>query len=373
MSIIDKAAKKRDGSGRPSLVERAMSRNGAGAPEAGEAALGQAKPAARPMAGTAPAGASGAARVNGSAADSAKAGTNGAGPADASPEPAASGRLAGSRRAAPAAPRASRPFRLDWDELERRRLIGTSRHAKRLQSEIRTIKSRLMSGVGFFKLKRGARQRAGENLVLVTSARQGEGKSFTAVNLALSLALEDRIQVLLVDADAARGSVTDFFGIDRGEKGLLDRLADPGMDLSEALWRAEGSCLSVLPVGNGASTSADLYASPAMTRLLEELSNRYPDRLIIFDAPPMLAANDPMVLSHQIRQVLMVVEAGKTTEATIRTALDVLGQRERVSLVLNHCTIEGDEVQSTSYGYGYGYGPGMEQRDSPPSGRQEAA
>jgi receptor protein-tyrosine kinase len=141
------------------------------------------------------------------------------------------------------------------------------------------------------------------------------------------------------------------------------------MDLSEALWRAEGSTLSVLPVGKGTTTTADLYASPAMTRLLDELANRYPDRLIIFDAPPMLATNDPMVLSKQIRQVLLVVEAGKTTEATIRTALDVLGQRERVSLVLNHCTIKGDEIQSASYGYGSGVYHG----EPAGTGRQKAA
>lgn len=330
MSIVDKAASKRGTAGRSSLVERAMARGKSGAQaevaegvERSETGSSAAKPGIKASADAAP-----VARVEA---------------LEQAPE---------SARRRPEARKTSRRFRLDWQGLERDRLIGTSRHARRLQSEIRTIKSRLMATIEFFDYRRGMRGRGGENVILMTSARQGEGKSFTAINLALSLALEDGVQVLLVDADPARRSVTGFFGLGRDSKGLLDRLGDPGMDLGEVLWRAEGAPLSVLPVGRPTARSADLFGSPAMTRLLDELSNRYPDRLILFDAAPILATNDPMVLSKQIQQVLLVVEAGKTTEATIRTALDVLGQRERVSLVLNHCTIRGDDVQATTYGYG---------------------
>lgn len=352
MSIIDKAANRSAGTGRSSLVERAMARFG---DESG--ARPEAAPGARPQAEPARSG-----------PETARARSEGARPPAPAVETVVEAAPIARRRAA-AEPKTSRRFRLDWEALERKRLIGASRHARRLQSEIRTIKSRLMSTIDFFDAKRGARGHGGGNVILVTSARQGEGKSFTAINLALSLALEDRLQVLLVDADAVQASVTQFFKLGRDSKGLLDRLSDPGLDLAEVLWRAESSPLSVLPVGRGNSTTADLYASPAMTRLIEELSNRYPDRLVIFDAPPMLATNDPMVLSKQIQQVLMVVEAGKTTEATIRTALDVLGQRERVSLVLNHCTIKGDEIQATSYGYGQEYRHG----DVASSRGQEAA
>ncbi|MEX0758940.1 MAG: AAA family ATPase [Tistlia sp.] len=337
MSIIDKAASKRSGAGRSSLIDRAMSR-GATTPTPDPT------PAAGPVS---PSASNPPAAATASAADTA---------APIAPAASPGARVQETPQAVvrrrPAST-SSRSFRPDWDELENQRLIGPSRHARRLQREIRTIKSRLMSSLDFFDVKRGTRGRSGQNLVLITSARQGEGKSFLAINLALSLALEDRIHVLLVDADAMQASVTKFFKIGSEEKGLLDRLVDPNMDLSDALWRAENSTLSVLPVGRCTASPTDLFGSPAMTRLLEELSNRYPDRLILFDAPPILATHDPMVLSKQIQQILMVVEAGKTTEATIRTALDVLGHRDRLSLVLNHCTIKGDEVQSMSYGYGH--------------------
>lgn len=341
MSIIDKMAKRRGETGKSSLVERAMSRQTGAVDDVSRTDGATARVQTPEGAAPAP----GAERPE--AAESEVPPQRGLSARAVEDSAAARSRVEKAHER-----KTSLSFRLNWDDLQRKKLIGHTRHAKRLQSEMRTIKSRLMSAINFFDFKRGARGRGGENVILVTSARQGEGKSFLSINLALSLALEDQVQVLLVDADAEQNSVSQFFGLGRDRAGLLDRLSDPKMDLSRALLRAEGTTLSVLPAGRRKGSSVELYGGPAMSKLLEEISNRYPDRLIIFDSPPLLATNEPMVLGTQIQQVLLVVEAGKTTEATVRATLDILGRKDRVSLVLNQCTIKADEVQSTSYGYG---------------------
>jgi exopolysaccharide/PEP-CTERM locus tyrosine autokinase len=187
------------------------------------------------------------------------------------------------------------------------------------------------------------------NLVLVTSALAGEGKTFCAVNLAISIALEMDHTVLLVDADVAKPSVPKTLGLEVG-KGLLDVLLDRRIDLAEVLCKTEIGKLTLLPAGTAHQHATELLASDAMRVLLQEMAERYQDRIIIFDSPPLLAASEAGVLASRMGQVVMVVEAGKTSEAVLKNALGRIEPSNVAGLVLNK-----GEGPGLGYYYG-GYG-----------------
>ncbi|MEW5789515.1 MAG: XrtA-associated tyrosine autokinase [Pseudomonadota bacterium] len=191
------------------------------------------------------------------------------------------------------------------------------------------------------------------NLIMVTSSVPGEGKSFTAVNLAISMATELDTTVLLVDADVAKSSVIRYLGLE-AEKGLLDVLRDPTMPLSEVLIKTDIAKLTVLPSGRGFSHATELLASSAMKNFVREISSRYHDRVVIFDSPPLLATSEASVLASYMGQIVFVVEAESTPQEAIKEALSHLADCEHVGIVLNKAPIRtgaGDY-----YGYGYGYG-----------------
>jgi exopolysaccharide/PEP-CTERM locus tyrosine autokinase len=194
-----------------------------------------------------------------------------------------------------------------------------------------------------------SRARAPANLVLVTSALAGEGKTFCAVNLAISVALEMDRTVLLVDADVAKPSVPKVLGV-KAEQGLLDVLLDRRIDLSEVLCKIDIGKLSLLPAGTAHQHATELLASDAMRLLLQEMAERYHDRIIIFDSPPLLAASEAEVLVNQMGQVIMVVEAGKTSEATVKSALDRIEANNVTGLLLNKGQGIGAGYNSAGYG-----------------------
>ncbi len=146
------------------------------------------------------------------------------------------------------------------------------------------------------------------NLLMVTSARPGEGKSFTALNLAGSVALQGDHHVLLIDSDAKRDSICQALGL-ADAPGVLDLAADPSMDASDVILRTEIENLSILPVGQERGRSSELFASREMTQLIQRLGRRYADRLLILDAAPCLSTSDPAALAPIVGQILFVVEA----------------------------------------------------------------
>jgi exopolysaccharide/PEP-CTERM locus tyrosine autokinase len=185
------------------------------------------------------------------------------------------------------------------------------------------------------------------NLIVVTSAMPGEGKTYCAVNLAMSIAMEMDITVLLVDADVARPSVLKVLGLPP-EPGLMDILLRDQTGLADVILKTNVPTLSILPAGRANKHATELLASRSMSRLLTEIAERYADRIVIFDSPPLLMTTEASVLAAQMGQVLLVVESERTTQHAVKEALRHLEQCASVNLVYNKSTaFPGSEY----YGY----------------------
>ena len=171
------------------------------------------------------------------------------------------------------------------------------------------------------------------NTLLVTSPAEGEGKSLTAANLAISIAKDVAHTAMLVDADLNNPYLHWLFGIQQ-EAGLADCLIS-NMPLPNILINPGISRLTLLPGNVGLPDSAEIIGSPKMTTLISEIKHRYQDRVIIFDTPPVLKKADALILSRQVDGVLLVVEYGKTGRTQIQKALDHLSNTNLLGVVLN--------------------------------------
>ena len=190
------------------------------------------------------------------------------------------------------------------------------------------------------------------NLIMVTSALPGEGKTFCALNLALSIASEVDSSVLLVDADVVRPAILErlgLAGVATVHKGLLDLLTDPTLDMSEVILKTNVPKLSVLPAGTPRINSTELLGSNSMEELLQDISSRYADRIVIFDAPPLLATTESRVLAARMGQILMVVAEGTTGRDDISQAFAAVQACPIVLSMLNRSVMTSDHQQ---YGYG---------------------
>lgn len=279
-----------------------------------------------------------------------------AAPAPAAAEQAAAGRAATAAQpssSSPPPPPVSRRIDLDMRRLASNGVVTPDATRSYLADELRVVKRPLLrnvAGKGVAPVKNG-------NLIMVTSAVPGEGKSFTAANLAMSIAMELDHTVLLVDADVARPSLPKLFGLPPS-KGLLDVLVDPDTDLSQVMLRTNVEKLSILPSGSRHAHATELLASESMARLLEELASRYSDRVIIFDSPPLLVTTEARVLASHMGQVVLVVRAERTTHAEVRHALSLIDLAPVKMLMLN----QASDRNANGHGYGYGYGYGYEER-----------
>jgi len=191
------------------------------------------------------------------------------------------------------------------------------------------------------------------HLIMVSSARPGEGKTFCALSLALSIATERDLTVLLIDADIAKPEVCRRLGIE-ADRGLTDLLDDDKLDLADVLIRTNLNKLSILPPGQPKALATELLASERMERLVEDIATRYPDRVIIFDSPPVLASSAPGVLALHVGQVLFVVEAERTPQAAVESALSHLGGCEHIGVILNKTRDHGKVEQMGHYYPYYG-------------------
>ena len=187
------------------------------------------------------------------------------------------------------------------------------------------------------------------NLIVVTSAMPGEGKTYCAVNLAMSIAMEMDITVLLVDADVARPSVLKVLGLSP-EPGLMDVLLDPQLAMADVILKTNVANLRILPAGRSNKHATELLASRAMSRLLAEIASRYSDRIVVFDSPPLLITSEAHALVGQMGQVVMVVEAETTTQHAVKEALRQIDSCEHIHLIYNKTkSFPGNDY----YGYGY--------------------
>jgi receptor protein-tyrosine kinase len=238
----------------------------------------------------------------------------------------------------------TRTLKIDRDRLRRQSIITPDGERTAITESFRRIKRQILANV--VNHKSGS---PSANLVMVTSALPGEGKTFCAINLAISIALEVDRTVLLVDADAAKPTIPRMLGLE-AEKGLMEVLLDRQFDLADLLWKTDIGRLTLLPVGAAQKHATELLGSDAMRDLLHEMAERYRDRVIIFDSPPLLAASEAGVLASQMGQIVVVVESGRTSETVLKDALGRIDSSRVAGLLLN-------KGQGPSLDYGYdGYG-----------------
>ena len=188
--------------------------------------------------------------------------------------------------------------------------------------------------------------------IMVCSAAPDEGKTFCAINLALSLASEKDVEVLLIDGDFNKPEILSILGLEGGP-GLIDAIADPKLDPNSFIIQTDIDRLSVLPSGRQANNVPELLASERTRHVLDALTEGHPERIVIFDSPPALMASPASVLASKVGQVMMVVRADKTTESDLREAIGLLSGCEHVSLMLNGA---GFGATGRRFGSYYGYG-----------------
>lgn len=214
-----------------------------------------------------------------------------------------------------------------------------------LGEEFRLIKRELMARIR----DSGASEASHRGAVIqVTSAHSGEGKTFCAVNLALSLAAEAGVEVLLVDADFASPELAALLGIP-SEAGLKDALADPALAVEDFIVRTDVPGLAVLPAGRTGPNDTSYLASGRMNALIVALVAGRPERVLIFDSPSLLAASAASSLAAHVDQTVLVVRADSTTDAALRDAAGLLGGSERVSLLLNRATFSASGRRFGAY------------------------
>lgn len=231
-------------------------------------------------------------------------------------------------------PRAVRPGRqgtLDRGRIASEGLINPAGDVSELAEEIRIVKLELLRGVsgsaGRTRVARG-------NRVLITSPNSGDGKTFCAANLALSLAAEADRDVVLVDADFPHPSIVARLGLKDGP-GLMDLLADSKLSVDECLIQTDLPGLKVLPSGKSSPKGTEWLASARTESVLAQLEAGAPDRIILFDSPPVLAASPASVLAAHVGQTIVVVRADVTGEAAVRESVSLLAGCANIQLLLN--------------------------------------
>lgn len=231
--------------------------------------------------------------------------------------------------------RESRRVDIDLSVLAERGMLTPHSAQPEMANEYRILKRPLIRNASD---KGGAGTSRGQ-FIMVTSAQSGEGKTFNAVNLAMSIAMEMDRSVLLVDADVLHPSLSSLLGSPRGP-GLLDVLAETA-DVADALLKTQVEGLSVIPNGNPNARATELIASRAMSALLDELTARDPDRLVIFDAPPLLASTEARELASHMGQLIVVVQADRTLQSQVRQALSIVEGVPQSMLLLNGARRQG--------------------------------
>ena len=276
-----------------------------------------------------------------------------AAPAAAAPAPAPAVPAAAAAPVAPVAQphgdasrRSTHTVELDLMRMHESGLVTAAGGRTALVEDFRIIKRPLI------KRAFGARKPGDNpgNLIMITSSLPGEGKTFCAINLAMSIAMELDHTVLLVDADVARPSVLRTLGLP-AQRGLMDILLDDSVDMADVMLRTNVNTLSILPAGTSSPRATELLASHSMKNLVNEIANRYPDRIVIFDSPPLLLTSESHVLASNMGQIVLVVESERTTQHAVKESLRQLDGLSNVNLIYN----KSREFPGTeTYDYHYG-------------------
>jgi len=242
-----------------------------------------------------------------------------------------------------------RVVKVDRYALREAGLLPPESQERQLADQYRQIKRPLIANA----LGKGVEKIPNGHLIMVASALPGEGKTFTSINLAMSLAKEKDITVLLIDADVAKPHISQLFGVEN-DPGLLDVLADTSLDVESMILRTDVPGISILSAGRQTETATELLASSRMEQVVARIGGHDRRRIVVVDSPPLLLTSESRVLAEVVGQVVLVVRAGITAQQSVLDALALLGEGKSVGLVLN----QSENAPLTGYG---GYGSGVER------------
>lgn len=246
----------------------------------------------------------------------------------------------------PADPGDSKFLHIDLRKLYSEGYVSPEGLGNRISEEFRVIKRPLLLNA----FPRTGEKPPKSHVIMVTSAKPGEGKTFTAINLGMSIASEPDLNVLLIDTDSHNQDMEQRLGIDKGRPGILDVLAGNSLSISDVILRTNVPNFSVIPCGQRHSMETELLASQRMVDMVEDIARRYPDRVIIFDTVPALASSVAGVLSMHVGQVVIIVEAENTQRQALDETIAQVSGCKNVSLLLNKCRHQ----EAGGFGY-YGY------------------
>ncbi len=247
----------------------------------------------------------------------------------------------------------NKTFTLPYKAMELEGLLSLSAPRNQMSEEYRAIKRPVLAAIDsrdFADSVSGNR-----NVIMVTSCVSGEGKTFSAINLALSIALEKDREVLLVDGDITNPSCGQRLGFDNDRPGLTELLHNKNRDPEELIWQSDLTNFRFLPAGISHNHVTELLSSRNMSDLVDGLSRNYPDRVIIIDSAPLLLTSEASIVADLSGQIVFVVSAESTTRGMVADALRIVNDHSRVGFLLNKTR----KSQNHIYGYGYGYGYGQ--------------
>ncbi|MGY0638473.1 MAG: XrtA-associated tyrosine autokinase [Paraglaciecola chathamensis] len=248
--------------------------------------------------------------------------------------------------ATPNAPTTTGNIEIDLFKMEEKGFVSTSAKRRLINEEYRAIKRKIIDNA-FGPLSKSLNN---SNIIMVTSSRPGEGKTFTAVNLALSIALEQDKTVLLVDADVLRPNVMRTLEL-QYQQGLMEYLLGEKSDIAQVMCQTNVPNLRIIPAGKSHHLSTELLASEKMYDVVQEFANRYPDRIVIVDTPPLLGINETAILANLAGQAIVVAEEQATKISDIQEAVSHLNPEMAIGFVVN----KGQKINRKGTGYGYYY------------------
>ena len=235
--------------------------------------------------------------------------------------------------------------KIDWEQLVEEGYLSRDQSLNiSLVEEYRMIKRPLINNA----FGRGAHGIDKANLILITSSLPSEGKTFSAINLAISIANERDKNVLLIDADVAKPSIAKRLNI-KSSPGLIEFLENDDIEFADICLKTDLPGLQIIPAGKRHAFSTELLSSDKMINFVDELSQRYPDRLVIFDSPPLLAATQAEVLASMVGQIVLVISAETTMQSTV---LEALKKMETTDVILALLNKSNQGLVMDYYGYG---------------------
>jgi receptor protein-tyrosine kinase len=234
---------------------------------------------------------------------------------------------------------------INWTALEENGYLSPNNQQSLKAEEFRIIKRPLLRAA----FNPEGRHKSIAHVAMVTSPCPKDGKTFTSINLAVSIASERDLHVLLIDADIRNRGLSKTLGL-ADRPGLMELLTKPDMNVPAVFLRTDIGNLAVIPAGQPIPGATEIFASQAMARLARDIATRYANRFIIFDAPPVLASSEPGVLASHVGQIVMVVRANETAKRAINQAVSLVTACPTVNFVLNQISLAAGPDRFGYYG-----------------------